>query len=227
MDKINQVSSGKKWMIVIALGSIWGLSEAGMGMALRGACARMMTGSIMTGVAVFFMAASYSSSRRMISLLAILGIAAGFKLLDAFLLGLPVLHGAIGNPIFAFYTEIFAFILVWTILDSKLREKKHGRAMAGGLSALVAVNLFPLVKFATGVPACVVPGTSYPLALYYSPIAIALSAIACPAGMAAGEQLLSIFSNSPQKSLIPRLAPVVLRLTPALAIIAVVLLRIV
>jgi hypothetical protein len=56
------------------------------------------------------------------------------------------------------------------------------------LSALVAVNLFPLVKFATGVAPCVT-GTSYPLSLYYAPIAVALSALTVPLGVRAGAAL--------------------------------------
>jgi hypothetical protein len=59
--------------------------------------------------------------------------------------------------------------------------------LGGALAALVAVNLFPLVKFATGIPACVVAGTGYPQALYYAPFAIGLALITVPLGFLAGE----------------------------------------
>jgi len=43
--------------IVVMLGAVWGLSEAGLGMGLR-SCASFVSGSIMTGVALFFIAAA-------------------------------------------------------------------------------------------------------------------------------------------------------------------------
>jgi hypothetical protein len=49
--------------IVIVLGSVWGLSEAALGMGLR-SCAAQVSGSLMTGVAFFFMAAGWAISRR-------------------------------------------------------------------------------------------------------------------------------------------------------------------
>jgi len=115
-------------------------------------------------------------------------IAASFKLFDALLLGLPVLHGAIGNPIFAIVMEGAAFVLIISVVSRALAGKAVGQGVAGGLSALVAVNLFPLVKLATGVAPCVT-GTSYPLSLYYAPIAVALSALTVPLGVRAGAAL--------------------------------------
>jgi len=38
--------------MVIVLGSVWGLSEAALGMGLR-SCVAFISGSIMTGVALF------------------------------------------------------------------------------------------------------------------------------------------------------------------------------
>ena len=101
------------------------------------------------------------------------GLAAGFKLFDALLLGLPVLHGAVGNPVFAIVVEGAAFALIVSVVSRSVTAKAAGQGLAGGLAALVAVNLFPLVKFATGVAPCVT-GTAYPLSLYYAPIAVAL-----------------------------------------------------
>ncbi|MCX7919274.1 MAG: hypothetical protein N3A72_06650 [bacterium] len=175
--------------IILALGSIWGLLEAAMGMALRGSCAYMITGSVMTGIAIIFFAISFAYSRNVWSIGLIFLTTTGFKLLDAYLLHLPFMHGAVANPIFGFLTESLAFLLIFAILDESLKSKRYGQAILGGLTALVAVNLFPLVKFVTGIPACIYPGTQYPLSLYFAPVAIGLSCITCPIGFALGEKL--------------------------------------
>jgi len=178
------------WAPVLVLGSLWGLSEAALGMYLR-QCASTMSGSLMTGAALFFLAAAWAVSPRARTIAAMIGLAAGFKLFDALLLGLPVLHGAIGNPIFAIVMEGAAFGLIVSVVSRSVAGKTLGQGLSGGLAALVAVNLFPLVKFATGVPACVT-GTSYPLSLYYAPIAIALSALTVPLGLRAGQALAAL-----------------------------------
>jgi len=150
----------------------------------------------MTGVALFFMAASWASTRKVLSIALLILVASLFKLFDAFLLSLPVLHGAVANPIFAFVMEGLAIILLLSIFSQKLKGKAHGQALLGGMAALVAVNLFPLVKFATGIPACVVPATGYPLSLYYAPLAVALSLVTVPAGFWVGERMESLGVNA-------------------------------
>ena len=72
-----------------------------------------------------------------------------------------------------------------SVISKALAGKALGQGLAGGLSALVAINLFPLVKFATGVAPCVT-GTAYPLSLYYAPIAVGLSFLTVPLGARAG-----------------------------------------
>lgn len=199
--------------ILLALGSVWGLLEAGMGMALRGSCAYMTTGSIMTGVALFFFAASFAYSRNMLSIGLVFLTATLFKLLDAFLLHLPIIHGAIANPIFGFLTEGIAFLFILAFLNESLKTKRYGQALFGGVSALVAVNLFPLVKFATGISACVYPGTQYPTALYFAPIAIGLSLITCPLGFATGEKIAQLQSEPvPRRLLLPANAVAIISL---------------
>jgi len=194
--------SGHRLGIVVMLGAVWGLSEAALGMGLR-SCASAMSGSIMTGVALFFIAACWiiSKSWRGVALLVV--IAALFKLFDAFLLSLPILHGAVANPIFAFIMEGVAFLIIVSLVKDRLSKNRTSQAFTGGLSALVAVNLFPLVKFATGIPACVAAGTGYPLSLYYVYIAVALSFITVPLGIMAGEKMgaldRGIFSALGQK----------------------------
>jgi hypothetical protein len=111
---------------------------------------------------------------------------------DALLLSLPIIHGAVANPIFAFIMEGAAFLIIVTLIKERLFQKKSGQVMAGGLAALLAVNLFPLVKFATGIPACVVAGTGYPLSLYYAYVAVAISLVTVPLGVLVGTKIRSI-----------------------------------
>lgn len=177
--------------IVIILGAVWGFSEAALGMWLR-SCASMYSGAIMTGVALFFVASSWFLTRNTLCIILLVGITGLFKMFDALLLSLPIQHGAIGNPIFAFFMEALAFLLLISVFSTKLKQKTGGQAVLGGMAALVAVNLFPLVKYATGVPACVVPGTGYPLSLYYAPLAVFLSVLTVPLGAIVGVQLQSI-----------------------------------
>lgn len=186
--------SGHHLGIVVMLGAVWGLSEAALGMGLR-SCASVVSGSIMTGVALFFIAACWaiSQSWRGVALLVI--IASLFKLFDALLLSLPVLHGAVANPIFAFIMEGLAFLILVSLVKDRLFKNTTSQALTGGMSALVAVNLFPLVKFATGIPACVAAGTGYPLSLYYAYIAVALSLATVPLGILIGAKMRSLESG--------------------------------
>ena len=177
-----------QWTLIVIFGAAWGLSEALLGMWIR-SCASFTSGSIMTGVALFFFAASWIVSRRVLGIILLVVIASLFKLFDALLLSLPIQHGAIANPIFAFMMECVAFLLIAFVLRESLKKKIAGQAALGGMSALLAVNLFPLVKFATGIPACVYPGTGYPLSLYYAPLAVGISIITVPLGILVGTRL--------------------------------------
>ncbi len=174
--------------MVIVLGSVWGLSEAALGMGLR-SCAALVSGSLMTGAALFFLAAGWVVSKRISGVVIMVFIAALFKMFDALLLSLPLNHGAIGNPVFAFFMEAIAFVILVSIIREKIRKKPVGQALLGGLSAVLAVNLFPLVKYATGVPACVVAGTGYPLSLYYIHFAVLVSFVTVPLGFWVGAKV--------------------------------------
>jgi hypothetical protein len=180
--------------IPIALGSVWGLSEAALGMGLR-SCAALVSGSIMTGVALFFMAAGWIVSKKNWGVLLMVIVAALFKMFDALLLSLPLNHGAIGNPIFAFFTEALALLVLLSLLKEKVTKRPAGQALLGGLAAVLAVNLFPLVRYATGVQACVAPGTGYPLSLYYIHFAVLISFISVPLGFGAGAKISAFLSR--------------------------------
>lgn len=155
----------------------------------------------MTGVALFFMASVWYLTRNLLCMGFLILIASLFKMFDALLLSLPIQHGAIGNPIFAFFTEGIAFLILIAVFNQKLKQKSSGQALMGGMAALLAVNLFPLVKHVTGVPACVVPGTGYPLSLYYAPLAVFLSFLTVPLGAWVGvksQSLDVLFQSSPK-----------------------------
>ncbi len=186
------------WM-AIGIGAIWGLSEALIGMSMRNTSVYFITGSLMTGMVALLLSFGYALIKKFSFLFIALGMVILFKLLDAFMLHLPVVHGAVGNPIFAMVVELLAFVFVFTIIRKDLLKKIYGLAISGGLFALIAVSVFPLVKYFTGIPACVVKGTTYPLALYYSPIAIGLSAVAFPVGTLLGARFTEFLSS--EKSL--------------------------
>jgi hypothetical protein len=190
---------GPKVGLVFALGAVWGLSEAALGIGLR-SCASAMSGSIMTGVALFFIAACWVICQRWWGIALLVVTASLFKLFDALLLSLPVLHGAVANPIFAFVMEGAAFLIIVSLVKEMLSKKTTSQALTGGLSALVAVNIFPLVKYATGIPACVVAGTGYPLSLYYAYIAVAISCVTVPLGILVGAKIESLERGLAEKT---------------------------
>ncbi len=185
--------------IAIMLGSVWGLSEVLLGAGIK-ACAHTVSGSVMTGVALFFIAAAWVAAKNFHIPVLVVLIACLFKLFDAVLLSLPILHGAIGNPIFAFLLEGFAILLLIALFRKQTWQKRSSKAFLGAGSALIAVAMFPLVKYATGIPACVYPGTAIPLSIFFAPIAILLSAFTVPVGFMAGERIRKIASTGPQRS---------------------------
>jgi hypothetical protein len=187
-ESMSQKMPSPQFANVIMLGAVWGFAEAGLGLGLQ-RCAALASGSIMTGVALLFIAAAWVLTRRAAGVLLMVGLVTIMKLFDAQLLSLPIRHGAVANPIFAFWVEALAFLVFVAIIKEKLALKRHGQAFLGAGAALLAVNLFPLVKFTTGIPACVVAGTGYPLSLYYAPIAVGLSLLTVPAGFWLGERV--------------------------------------
>jgi len=48
---------------LVVCGSVWGLSEAALGLTLE-SCAKLVSGSIMTGVALFFISAAWTRTKR-------------------------------------------------------------------------------------------------------------------------------------------------------------------
>ena len=180
--------------IAIILGSVWGFAEAALGMGLR-SCAALVSGSLMTGVALFFISVGWVATRRFLVPILVVLIACFFKLFDALLLSLPIKHGAIGNPIFAMLMEGLAFLILVELFNKNRWQQKSSRALLGGGAALIAVSLFPLVKFSTGIPSCVFSGTSVPLSVFFAPVAVVLSAFTVPLGFITGEKIRSTATN--------------------------------
>jgi hypothetical protein len=169
--------------LIVVLGSAWGVAEAGLGLALN-ACAKLVSGSIMTGVAVFFLASARLRARSARGPLLAAGLALGFKLFDAALLGLPLRHGAVANPMFAFVIEAAAVVFLFALLGRRAEAGGRGRILLGGAAAGLSALAFPLVSLATGVPACLVPGTAIPLSVAFAPLAVAAGAGAVPLAFA-------------------------------------------
>ena len=186
----------RDWGIVLAVGSVWGVVEATAGVALRGSCARLLSGSILLGTMMFFASTTYSFSRKRHLVLLLPLMALMFKLYSALIMAKPVVSGGIINPIYAFFTESLAFFLILVMVNPLRLKKVWGQACAGGMAALLAVSFFPSVGFFTGIPACVLPGTRLPLALWGAPVAIGLSMISVPAGFAAGRFLVGVEAKS-------------------------------
>ncbi len=186
----HKISSSSLGFLII-FGSVWGLSEAALGLGLE-SCAKLASGSIMTGFALFFISTAWVRTRRIAGPALVVALALSFKLFDALLLGLPVRHGAVANPMFAFVTEGLAFLVIVPFIAEAWRKKAAGQAILGGISALLAVNLFPFVKFATGVSACVVSGGTTPLSLYYAPLAVGISLVTVPLGFLAAAKVKAL-----------------------------------
>ncbi|MEN8230331.1 MAG: hypothetical protein ABFS38_19370, partial [Bacteroidota bacterium] len=167
--------------IIMAIGSIWGLTEFAFGLGLQ-KCATLYTGAVLTGLAMFWLSFIWSTTRSFVPVLIIVGIAMAFKWLDALLLQVAWNHGSIVNPIYAFFTIMLGFILLMGLLRKQFTKSLMSRVLLGAGAAAIASALFPLAKFATGNPACLYAATNIPLVIYTAPVAIILSMITVPLG---------------------------------------------
>jgi len=190
------VAKSDKIWFMIAIGTVWGLMETLLGMALRQTSIYFLTGSIMTGLVGFLLIFGQTVSRRLPYLAIPLTIVIIFKALDAWMLHLPAMHGSIGNPVFAMFLEVGALAGVVAVSKPYEKQRYVYQIGAGALYAILAVIFFPMVKYFTGVPACVVSGTSIPLCLYYAPLAILIAGGAFPLGIALGLRTSLKLENS-------------------------------
>jgi len=197
--------------LIVAIGSVWGLTEFAFGMGLQ-KCATLYTGAILTGIAFFWLSFIWSITRKVLPILIIVGIAILFKFLDALLLPVAWNHGSILNPIFAFFALMLGFLLLSSLLRKQFSTSLLNRVSLGAGAALVATALFPLVKFATGTAACLYASTNIPLAIYTAPVAIIISMITVPLGFTAAGWYTKLIldQETKQVSLLARLwSPVI------------------
>ncbi|RPI46054.1 MAG: hypothetical protein EHM46_01035 [Bacteroidetes bacterium] len=177
--------------IILATGSVWGMTEFLFGLGLQ-KCATLYTGAILTGIAFFWISFTWSVTRSIIPVLMITAIAITFKLFDAILLPVAWNHGSILNPIFAFLMQITGFILLISLFGSRFTKGSLDRVLLGAGAAAIAVALFPLVRFATGVPACLYAATNIPLVYHTAPVAIGITMITVPLGYFAAASYLKM-----------------------------------
>lgn len=183
----NHNNSNESLKMIIMLGAIWGLAEAGLGFAVKGVCGYKATGSVMTAFAIMFMSAGYVLTRKHSSVFVMLFIAAVMKVVGAIIIHKPIMGGGVANPVYAFITEGFAVSLIfWLMKDINTKSYKKN-AIYGGLSALTAVNLFPFVGTFTGNIAC--NTNNYPWSLLYAPIAVGMTMLLFPMAIIAGEAI--------------------------------------
>jgi hypothetical protein len=173
--------------VILAMGSIWGLSEVILGMWLQ-KCASVYSGAIMTGLAFFYMAFAWTATRKILSLVLLLIVVSLFKILDALLLSVPFLSGSVVNPMFAFFTETLAFLVIITLVKKSFHERWTTRLLTGAGTALLATFLFPMAGIFTGVPACLFPSTQVPQSIVTSPVAIIIALITVPLGFILAEK---------------------------------------
>ena len=192
--------------IILAAGSIWGLTEFAFGLGLQ-KCAVLYTGAILTGLAFFWVSFVYSLTRNILPVLMIVAVVLLFKSMDALLLPVAWSHGSILNPIFAFVTIMVGFLLLITLFRGRFFSGLFNRIVVGAGSALAAVSLFPLAGFVTGTSACVYASTNIPLSIYTGPVAIIISMITVPLGYFVAERYAGRVGShtGKQRSLLVRL----------------------
>jgi hypothetical protein len=200
--------------IILAVGSVWGLTEFAFGMGLQ-KCATLFTGAILTGIAFFWLSFIWSLTRKLLPILIIVGMAVLFKMLDAVFLPVAWNHGSILNPVYAFFTIMLGFSLLISLFKKRFQAKLVNRVLLGAGAAVIATALFPLVKFASGTPACLYAATSIPLAIYTAPVAILLSLVTVPLGFKAA----AWYSGAVEKNLLANPSSFVVRFwSPAVVV---------
>ena len=193
--------SRAEFHVLLAAGACWGLSEAALGTWLKGVCNSGISGSLMTGAAIFFLAAVYRPGRGSLRLAVVPALAVTLKLLDAFVLRIPLSSPAILNPVYALMMESLAFFLIVSLLSRKVRSAGWGRWGSGALMGLVSALSFIFVGSFTGSPACRIAGSSIPASLAYAPLTMAISA----ATFVAGGSFESILSKATPSRFLPRM----------------------
>jgi hypothetical protein len=186
--------------MLLAAGACWGLSEAALGAWLKGVCSLGIFGSLMTAGAVFFLAVALRPGRGAFRLALLPAVALVLKLLDTFILGIPLSSPAILNPAYAMITEFLIFALMSLFVAPEKEASVWGRWGIGAMIGLGSALAFVFVGSLTGSPACRIAGTSIPVSLAYAPLTTAFSAVA----FAAGRSIASFMSKVAPSRFLPR-----------------------
>ncbi|MBP7461780.1 MAG: hypothetical protein KBA26_10865 [Candidatus Delongbacteria bacterium] len=180
---------------ILSFGLLWGLAESIIPWVLKAGCPGTSIGSLMAGLAFFFLAGSYFSSHRMSAPLMIAVIAAIIKLT-----GLTIRHAAIPtglwlNPIGAYALQAILFRLGMQFRNrsSSLQILATG-IISGGLAGL----FYPTVIGMMGQSACIHPDSGIAVSVYYAPLTAAIAGPASLAGYHIGRFLYSGHQRLPQ-----------------------------
>ena len=137
---------------VLVFGSIWGLLEATLGGFFH-LINFPNTGAIMGGVGMAVLGAALATYKKPIMLPGIGIIAASFKLLNVWILFVPVNVPHIINPVAAIILESLAFSLVATFLMNRMEKSDYTGVWAAVLAGIVSASAFACVAvYITQIP---------------------------------------------------------------------------
>jgi len=126
---------------ILVFGSIWGLLEATLGGFLN-MIIFPNKGAIMGGIGMAIMGAALAIYRKPAMLPGIGIVAASFKLLNSWLLFVPVSAIHIVNPAMAIFLESLAFSLVVTFLMYRIDKNVYVGAWGAFLAGLISVTAY-------------------------------------------------------------------------------------
>jgi hypothetical protein len=152
-DKLSSIPEPVRILIgILVFGSIWGLLEATLGGVMH-LINFPNTGAIMGGVGMIIMATALAYYRKPAMLTGIGVVAASFKLLNVWLLLIPVNVPHIINPIAAIILEAMAFSLVAIFLVKGMEKSNYTSVWAAVLAGILSASAFALVAvYITHIP---------------------------------------------------------------------------
>lgn len=141
------MGTGSLILAVLALGSAWGLSEVLLNQALRSSGLDVVGGfplrsTLMTGVALGFLACACRSAGSLFAALGVTGVAVAFKLLGSPLLGQSAAALCKSNSAVGIYADALAFSAVALCMGGRFRSSAAWRAAGGAGAGLAAAALF-------------------------------------------------------------------------------------
>jgi hypothetical protein len=126
---------------ILVFGSIWGLFEATLG-GFFNLILFPNKGAIMSGIGMAIMGAALTIYRRPAMLSGIGVVAASFKLLNVWLLFVPINAVQVINPAMAIIFESLAFGLVAAFLMNKITRNSLVATGAGALAGLMSATAY-------------------------------------------------------------------------------------